>query len=239
MATSSSSTGDTITYALRDGVTWHDGTPFSADDVVFTFDTIAKNSLGINAQYLAELSSATSPDAKTVVLKFKSPQAFDPGLIVPILPKHIWSKMSPDQMAKFNNANPVGTGPTSSRSASRARWSRSRAMTPGGAPRPAAATVSWTVYTNDDVLAQALKTGDVDIVPQVPPTVFGGIQHDNSLTSVVLDSFSFHHIGINVWADPKARATRSCWTGTCARRSATRSTATRSRRSPTPVKPAR
>ena len=47
--------GDAITYTLRDGVTWHDGTPFTAEDVVFTFDTIAKNTLGVNSQYLTEL----------------------------------------------------------------------------------------------------------------------------------------------------------------------------------------
>ena len=38
--TTASANGKTVTYALRQGVTWHDGTPFTADDVVFTFSSI-------------------------------------------------------------------------------------------------------------------------------------------------------------------------------------------------------
>lgn len=205
LATASTQANNAITYTLRDGVTWHDGTPFTAQDVVFTFETIAKNTLGINAQYLTELVSAKAPDAKTVVLTFKSPQAFDPGLIVPILPQHIWSKMTPDQMGKFPNANPVGTGPFTFKDRKQGQVVSVSRNDKWWGTKPAAATVSWTVYTNDDVLAQALKTGDIDIVPQVPPTVFGGIQSDSSLKSATLDSFSFHHIGINVWNDPKSK----------------------------------
>ena len=205
LATSATQANNAITYVLRDGVTWHDGTPFTADDVVYTFDLIAKNNLGVNAQYLSELVSAKATDAKTVVLTFKAPQAFDPGLIVPILPQHIWSKMTPDQMGKFPNANPVGTGPFTFKDRKQGQSVSIARNSTWWGTKPAAATVSWTVYTNDDVLAQALKTGDVDIVPQVPPTVFNGIQSDKSLTSATLDSFSFHHIGINVWTDKKSK----------------------------------
>ena len=177
---------------------WHDGTPFTADDVVYTFDLISKNSLGVNAQYLVDLTSATAPDATTVVLTFKRPQAFDPGLVVPILPKHIWSTKTADEVSKFPNASPVGTGPFVFKARTQGQTvSLSRNEKWWGA-KPAAAAVSWTVYTNDDLMAQALKTGEIDIIPQVPPTVFAGLQGDKDLTAVSLDSFSFHHIGINL-----------------------------------------
>jgi peptide/nickel transport system substrate-binding protein len=205
LATSATQAGPVITYVLRDGVTWHDGTAFTADDVVFTFEVIAKNSLGVNAQYLTELVSAKASDAKTVVLTFKTAQAFDAGLVVPILPKHIWSKLTPDQMRKFPDAAPVGTGPFTFKSRKQGQSVTLARNESWWGTKPAVATVSWTVYTNDDVLAQALKGGDVDIVPQVPPTVFAGIQSDKSLHSVTLDSFSFHHIGINVSTDAKSK----------------------------------
>ncbi len=205
LATVSKADGTTITYTLRDGVVWHDGTPFTADDVVFTFDLISKNSLGVNAQYLTDLTSVKATDAKTVVLTFKRPQAFDPGLVVPILPKHLWSKMSVDEVQKFPNANPVGTGPYTFKERKQGSLVSVARNEKWWGTKPAAALISWSVYTNDDILAQALKTGEVDIVPQVPPTVFGGIQGEKTLTSVTLDSFSFHHIGINVWKDPKSK----------------------------------
>ena len=198
LATVAKQDGTTITYTLRSGVLWHDGTPFTADDVVYTFDLISKNSLGVNAQYLVDLTSATAPDATTVVLTFKRPQAFDPGLVVPILPKHIWSTKTADEVSKFPNASPVGTGPFVFKARTQGQTvSLSRNEKWWGA-KPAAAAVSWTVYTNDDLMAQALKTGEIDIIPQVPPTVFAGLQGDKDLTAVSLDSFSFHHIGINL-----------------------------------------
>ena len=205
LATESVSSGPTITYTLRDGVTWQDGKPFSADDVVYTFDLISKNSLGVNAQYLTELTSVIAKDAKTVVLTFKNPQAFDPGLVVPILPKHIWSSMSKDEVSKFPNASPVGTGPFAFKERKQGSLVALKRNDSWWGAKPAAAGISWAVYTNDDLLAQALKTGEVDIVPQVPPTVFQGIQSSQDLTSVTLDAFSFHHIGINVDASKKSK----------------------------------
>ncbi len=205
LATASKADGNTITYTLRDGVTWHDGSALTADDVVYTFDLIAKNQLGINAQYLKDLKTVTSPDPKTVVLEFSRPQAFDPGLVVPIVPKAIWSKMTPKQIAKFDNSTPVGTGPFTF-----GAWNKGQNVSVARnekwwGTKPAAAGVSWTIYTNDDLQAQALKTGEIDIIPQVPPTVFTGLQGADGISTANLDSFSFHHIGINVSADKNSK----------------------------------
>ena len=205
LASASKQDGTTITYTLRDGVTWHDGTAFTADDVVYTFELIAKNELGVNAQYLVDLDTAKASDAKTVVLTFKKPQAFDPGLVVPILPKHIWGTKTPDEVSKFPNADPIGTGPFTFKERKQGQSVTLARNDKWWGTKPAAAGASWQVYTNDDLMAQALKNGEVDIIPQVPPTVFGGLQGDKDLTSVSLDSFSFHHIGFNVSADKKSK----------------------------------
>jgi peptide/nickel transport system substrate-binding protein len=198
LASSSKQDGTTITYTLRDGVTWHDGTAFTSADVVYTFELISKNSLGVNAQYLVDLSSVTAPDAKTVVLTFKKPQAFNPGLVVPILPKHIWSTKSKDEVSKFPNASPVGTGPFRFKDRKQGQTVSVTRNDAWWGEKPVAAGVSWTVYTNDDLMAQALKSGEIDIIPQVPPTVFAGLQGNKDLTAASLDSFSFHHIGFNL-----------------------------------------
>lgn len=205
LALSAKREGNTITYALRDGVTWQDGQPFTADDVVFTFDTIGKNQLGINAQFLTDYVSAEAVDPKTVKVTFSKPQALDPGLVIPILPKHIWEKMSVDQMQEFTNDAPVGTGPY--KFASR-QQGQNVSLTRNDAwwgEKPAASGITWTVYTNDDLEAQALKNGEIDIIPQVPPTVFDGLKSDSSLTTQELPSFSFHHIGMNVSEDANSK----------------------------------
>ena len=198
LATKSVSAGNTITYTIREGVTWHDGTAFSAKDVVYTYETIGKNKQGINAQFLADFVSVASPDANTVVLTFSRPQAFDPGLVIPIVPAHIWSTKTTAAIGKFDNAAPVGTGPYTFGTRKQGQIVTVARNEKWWGVAPAATGISWAIYSNDDLLAQALKNGEIDIAPNVPPTVFDGLKKDSSVTAVELNSFSFHHIGMNV-----------------------------------------
>ena len=101
--------GLTLTFKLRQGVKWHDGKPLSAEDAAFTFNLIKDSELSMFVQWLAHMTSATAPDANTFVLTFDLPQSFNPGLAIPILPKHIWSSMSAEDVEAFPNDKPIGT----------------------------------------------------------------------------------------------------------------------------------
>jgi peptide/nickel transport system substrate-binding protein len=202
--TAVSDDGNTITYALRSGVQWHDGTPFTAADVVFTLSLIKDKNLSQYAQWLIDMTDVTAPDDATVVVKFKQPQAFDPGLAIPILPEHIWKGKSAAAIQKFANSNPVGTGPFTFVS-----WEKGQTVTVKTNPKfwgtaPGAATVIWVLFQNEDVMAQALKAGQVDVLTEVPPTIWDGLQGASGITPVSVDGFSFHHIGINVSTSPKS-----------------------------------
>lgn len=96
---------------LREGVKWHDGKPFTSDDVKFTFDTYLKLA-PFTATYAALVQEVTAPDAKTVVVKFKSPFApFIEALAsVWILPKHVFGD-GRDVSTHPANSTPIGTGP--------------------------------------------------------------------------------------------------------------------------------
>ncbi|MCL4561381.1 MAG: peptide ABC transporter substrate-binding protein [Chloroflexi bacterium] len=194
--------GLSITFKLRDNVKWHDGQPFTADDVVFTYKLIKDNELGQYAQWLVDLTSATSPDAGTVVLTFAKPQAFNPGLVIPILPKHIWSSMSATDIETFANDQPVGTGPFRF-----VDWKKGTELTlernsDFWGSQPAASKIIYILYGNEDVMAQALKGGDIDIITEVPPTIWDGLVDTPDVKAAALPSFSFHHIGFNVSAEP-------------------------------------
>jgi peptide/nickel transport system substrate-binding protein len=197
-----SSDGLTLTFKLRQGVKWHDGTPFTADDVVFTYTLIKDNELGQYAQWLTHMVSATAPDASTFVLTFDLPQAFNPGLIIPILPKHIWSGMSAKDIEAFPNDKPIGTGPYMF-----GEWQVGSQLILERNPdfwgkQPAPSRIVFVLYGNEDVMAQALKSGDIDIITEVPPTIWDGLTSVENVKAVSLPSFSFHHIGFNV--DDKA-----------------------------------
>jgi peptide/nickel transport system substrate-binding protein len=100
----------TLVYTIRPGVKWSDGTPFTPNDVVFTFDLLKKypalDTTGVWAQI-----SGVSASGNKVTFTFKAPDVPFAGTIaqIPIVPEHIWSKIS--NPATFANTKPVGTGP--------------------------------------------------------------------------------------------------------------------------------
>ena len=86
--------GRTYTLTLRDGVTFSDGAPFTAADVLFTFqalyDPTVQSSLASGLMVQGKPLQVSSPDARTVVVTMPAP--FAPGIALldnlPILPKH-------------------------------------------------------------------------------------------------------------------------------------------------------
>ncbi|MBV9381240.1 MAG: hypothetical protein JO242_11275, partial [Streptosporangiaceae bacterium] len=85
----------TLTFTIRNGVKFNDGTPMTAADVVFTFNLMKKfSALDINSVW-SVLSSVTQSGASQVVMTFKAPSVpyfYYIGDQVPIVPEHIWSK---------------------------------------------------------------------------------------------------------------------------------------------------
>ncbi|MEY9952435.1 ABC transporter substrate-binding protein [Leifsonia sp. EB34] len=100
----------TLVFTLRDGVKFSDGTPFTADDVVFTFDMIKKYpALDTNGAW-AHLASVEKTGTGSVTFHFDGPGASSLTAInkVLIVPKHIWSKVA--DPTTYTNTKPVGTG---------------------------------------------------------------------------------------------------------------------------------
>src|SRR5215831_13627910 len=94
--------GKTITYKLR-STKWHDGKPFTSADAKFTFELIKSMQLSQYAQWVTYLTAAEAPDSTTLVLHFSKPQAFNPGLAMPILPQHVWQGMSASKIQRYTN----------------------------------------------------------------------------------------------------------------------------------------
>lgn len=106
--------GKTYTFDLQHGVTWHDGKPFSADDVVFSIDKFLRAvhpRARVIINQFVESVTALAPDK--VQIKLKTP--FPPFLKafvsdnMPIVPKHLYD--GTDYLNNPNNQHPIGTGP--------------------------------------------------------------------------------------------------------------------------------
>jgi peptide/nickel transport system substrate-binding protein len=105
--------GMTYTFHLNENVTWHDGVPFSAEDVLFNVTEFLPKVHPRARLVFAHVSSVEALDRNTVVFKMK--EAFPPFIRAfevagaPMLPKHLYS--DPDYQNNPANLKPIGTGP--------------------------------------------------------------------------------------------------------------------------------
>jgi peptide/nickel transport system substrate-binding protein len=116
LATSWTSTpdGKTITFKLREGVTWHDGKPFTSADVAYTAMELWKKHLNYGTTLQLYLDAVETPDAATAIFKYSRPMPLDlllralPDLGY-IAPKHIYD--GTNVLENPANTAPIGTGP--------------------------------------------------------------------------------------------------------------------------------
>ncbi len=107
-------TGKTYTVKLKPNLSWHDGQPLTADDVVFTFQTIQNPDAG--SPLFASWRGITVKAADPTTVVFHLANTFAPfvySLTTGIIPKHSLEKIEPAQLRSslFNTARPIGAGP--------------------------------------------------------------------------------------------------------------------------------
>ena len=109
----------TYTFKLRQGVKWHDGKPFTAEDVKFSVEKIIRPYHSRGRVYFGDVAELETPDPYTVVFKLKAPvpffmNVFQPGE-APIMPKHAFDGIDMGTAASVRGAKimqePIGTGP--------------------------------------------------------------------------------------------------------------------------------
>ena len=104
-----------VTWKLKKGVTWHDGKPLTADDVVFTYEFVSDPATAaVTSGSYHEIAKIDKVDSHTVKLTFNKPQPFwaDPfcGTRGAILPKHVFESFKGAKSREAPaNLRPVGT----------------------------------------------------------------------------------------------------------------------------------
>ncbi len=160
-----SADGKTVTIKLRKGVKWHDGKPFTAADVKFTFDVImdAANPVTSRSGY-RDIEVFTIKDEFTIELKFKNFYAPFVTLFGAILPAHVFGGSTAIEKSDFNR-KPVGTGPFKF-----VEWVSGDHITVAKNPdfhvkgKPYLDQVIFRVTPSREVGIAQLKTGEVDVV---------------------------------------------------------------------------
>ncbi len=103
----------TYSFTLKKNLRWQDGSPITADDVVYTLQLIQNPAVHspLASLFSGVAAKVESPTSFTLTL----PQAYEPflgNLTFGILPKHIWANVDPKNIALSpNNLQPIGAGP--------------------------------------------------------------------------------------------------------------------------------
>ncbi len=164
---------DSLTWRfhLRPGARWHDGSPVTAEDVVFSFGAYADSTIDALARsYLAGQVTTRAEDSATVRLHFAkaSPeQLYEATYYVRVLPKHIWGEIAADHWrADTALAHVVGSGPYHIR-----RWSRGQFLEldadTNAAIVPDIRHVVWRFTPDPDAALDLLLAHEVDLMETV------------------------------------------------------------------------
>jgi len=108
-----SADGSSYLIFLKENIFWHDGVPLTADDVVFTIETIQDKNFQspIRDIWQGVVVEALSSNAVRLTLKNNN-QVFLQNLTLKILPKHIWENIDFKSFSRTDyNLKPIGTGP--------------------------------------------------------------------------------------------------------------------------------
>ena len=210
--------GLTYTFKLKKGVTWHDGKPFTARDVAFTFYSVLdpKVTTPHRAYFDAlagfpELTAKENPkkpeelavrpieivDDHTVRFRLRYPSgSFLAVLVNPragIVPEHLL-KGADLNTAEFNR-KPVGTGPFKL-----VEWRRGERIVleanekyHGG--RPALNRVLFRIIPDAVVLLQELRSGGVDLMENPPLTEVARLKQTPGLRVITADNTSYTYLG--------------------------------------------
>ncbi|MGH6859548.1 MAG: ABC transporter substrate-binding protein, partial [Phyllobacterium sp.] len=109
-----SADGLSVTFGLREGVSWHDGQPFTSADVAFSAMEVWKPLQNLGRVVFKNLASVDTPDDRTAILRFSQPTPFQLirnalPVVTSVVPKHLYE--GTDIAANPANRTLVGTGP--------------------------------------------------------------------------------------------------------------------------------
>ena len=181
-----SSDGRTYTFHIRPDATFQNGTPVTADDVVFTIQKTQDAALKSPKRANWDGVVVSEVDAHTITFTLKAPYApFIENLTLGILPKSLWQDISDDEFPFSDlNTSPVGSGPFRVSSIARTSSGIPSSYTLDAFSnyvlgQAYLSQITFNFYQNDDDLVSALKGGRVESASGISPNALSELQNFN------------------------------------------------------------
>lgn len=186
----------TYTFFLEEGVNWHDGKPFTAEDVKFTIEAIMNPENGSeNAPNFEDVEEITVIDDTTIAFRLAAPNvAFLDYMTMSVLPRHLLE--GEDMQTSEFFRNPVGTGPYRLES-----WEEGAAIilvkneeyfkTPAHIDR-----IIFKIVSDDSAKALQLKSGELDLA-LLPPKLAEGFAAEEGYIRYQMKTADYRGIMFN------------------------------------------
>ena len=176
------------TFRLRQGVTFHDGSPFTADDVVFTIERIKADNTSPVRTFIRLVDKVEKLDSFTVRFKLNQPYAIFHRQIsyVNLMSKTYFDKVGDQGYA----TKPVGTGPYRLIKWSKDDRTELEANASYWRGAPAIKRATFRPIPSGSARAAALLSGEIDLVPALAPALIGQLKSRADLDVATAPSFS-------------------------------------------------
>lgn len=197
-----SADGLTLTYHLRKGVKWQDGTPFTARDVVFTANAIVRSKSAISSPTgwddIASVEAIGSDEVRFHLKKLYAPAIatfFCESGLYPVLPAHLLEKYSDITRAPFDH--PIGTGPFRL-----VRWTRGESIELAANPtywrgRPKLDGIEYFEAPSNDAAVSILSDGNADGWLRAPPALYDKLKTLRGFRVESAPTLSYTHLDLN------------------------------------------
>jgi peptide/nickel transport system substrate-binding protein len=166
-----SADGRVLTFTLREGVRFHDGEAFSAEDVIFTFDRLMDPAVAASSTRsdFSDLRQWEALGDGRVRLRFARPgfKILESLSHLSILPKHVYGVGDLNQHPA--NHRPVGTGPFRFDTWQRGRFVRLARFERYWGDKPALERVVYRLVRSKQKALGLVKRGELDLMPRVLP----------------------------------------------------------------------
>lgn len=195
--------GLTITYTLKEGLTWSDGDPLTSADVKFTWEAIMDPGNAVNSQTGYELiESVETPDDTTVVVTFS--ELYAPALSLfsitdAVLPAHV---LEGEVMGNADfSRTPEGTGPfvvTEWRSGESITLDRNENYREEG--QPLIDQIVFRIIPDQQAGVAQLQSGEVDVLWNLDEGVVAAVEGQEGIDLQITPSSNVEYLGFNLSA---------------------------------------
>ncbi|MFE5073556.1 ABC transporter substrate-binding protein [Streptomyces halstedii] len=199
----------TWTYTIRSDSTWSDGRRATAEDAAWTLNTMMtdEGAATSNGSFVGNFEKVTAPSPDKLVVQLKQPQATMTALDVPIVPKHVWEKVS--DFSTFNNDTQfpiVGNGPfvlTDYKVDSYVKLKANKDFWRGA---PKFDELVFRYYKDQDAAVAALRKGEVSFVagsPSLTPAQAASLRSADNIKVNDAPGRRFYALAVNPGARTK------------------------------------